>query len=92
MDASAIVEQLKTALPDASFEVADSIDLHATFYTSRHDVLGVLKELRDNPALRFQLLAEVTAVDYWPREPRFELIYLLVSFEHRARVRLKVRL
>ena len=33
------------------------------------------------------LLAEVTAVDFWPREPRFELIYILVSLEHRLRVR-----
>ena len=30
------------------------------------------------------LLAELTAVDYWPREPRFELVYLLVSIAHRA--------
>ena len=34
--------------------------------------------LRDHPDLRFTLLAELTAVDFWPREPRFELVYLLV--------------
>lgn len=33
----------------------------------------------------------MTAVDFWPREPRFEVIYILVSIEHRRRVRLKVR-
>ena len=38
------------------------------------------------------MLAELTAVDYWPREPRFELVYLLVSIAHRLRLRLKVRL
>ena len=31
-------------------------------------------------------------VDYWPREPRFELVYVFVSLEHRRRLRLKVRL
>src|SRR5215831_16964990 len=36
--------------------------------------------------------AVMTAVDFWPREPRFELIYILISLEHRLRVRLKVRL
>ena len=40
----------------------------------------------------FTLLAELTAVDFWPREPRFEVVYLLVSIEHRLRLRLKVRL
>ena len=37
-------------------------------------------------------LAELTAADFHPRQPRFELIYILVSLEHRWRVRLKVRL
>ncbi len=42
--------------------------------------------------LRFALLAELTAVDYWPREPRFEIVYILVSIEQRRRVRVKVAL
>jgi NADH-quinone oxidoreductase subunit C len=28
----------------------------------------------------------------WPREPRFEAVYVLVSIEHRLRLRMKVRL
>ncbi len=48
--------------------------------------------LRDRPDLRYAFLAELTAVDFHPREPRFELVYLLVSLEHRQRLRLKVRL
>jgi NADH-quinone oxidoreductase subunit C len=49
-------------------------------------------DLRDLPDLAFRLLAELTAVDYWPREPRYEVVYLLVSFAHRTRLRMKVRL
>jgi NADH-quinone oxidoreductase subunit C len=30
-------------------------------------------------------------VDVWPHEPRFELIYILVSLVHRRRLRMKVR-
>ena len=41
---------------------------------------------------RSTFLAELTAVDFWPREPRFELVYILVSIAHRLRLRLKVRL
>ena len=50
------------------------------------------RALRDAPDLRFAFLAELTAVDFWPREPRFELVYILVSLEHRLRLRMKVRL
>src|SRR5205814_10140626 len=53
---------------------------------------AVARALRESADLRFALLAELTAVDYWPREPRFEVVYVLVSFEHRARLRMKVRL
>jgi NADH-quinone oxidoreductase subunit C len=55
-------------------------------------MIPVLRALRDRPELRFELLAEITAVDFWPDEPRFELIYILVSIEHRMRARLKARL
>ena len=34
--------------------------------------------LRDAPELRFVFHGGLTAVDYHPREPRFELLYLLV--------------
>jgi len=55
-------------------------------------VLNVARVLRDAADLRFAFLAELTAVDVWPREPRFELVYVLVSIEHRLRLRMKVRL
>jgi NADH-quinone oxidoreductase subunit C len=31
-------------------------------------------------------------VDFHPREPRFELVYMFVSIEHKSRLRMKVRL
>src|SRR6185369_11118442 len=48
--------------------------------------------LRHRPEFAFTFLAELTAVDFWPREPRFELVYILVSIEHLYRLRVKVRL
>ena len=38
----------------------------------------------------FMLLADITAVDWWPREPRFEVVYHLASADRR--LRLKTRL
>jgi NADH-quinone oxidoreductase subunit C len=92
MDSTALVALLQEALPGVHLESAPSRDLQTTVYIARDDVLTVMRALRDRPELRFSVLAELTAVDFWPREPRFELIYILISLEHRYRVRLKVRL
>jgi len=92
MEATALLALLQSELPGAHLEGAPSIDLQTTIYTSPGDVVNVLRALRDHPQLRFNFLSELTAVDFWPREPRFELVYILVSLEHKLRVRLKVRL
>ena len=43
----------------------------------REHILEVCRVLRDDPALQFALLVDVTAVDYLPASPRFEIVYLL---------------
>jgi NADH-quinone oxidoreductase subunit C len=40
----------------------------------------------------FTFLADVTAVDWYPSEPRFEVVYHLLSMQHKERLRLKVKL
>jgi NADH-quinone oxidoreductase subunit C len=40
---------------------------------------------------KFVRLSSVTAVDRYPAEPRFEVVYHLHSVEHKQRVRLKCR-
>src|SRR5262245_52180214 len=92
MDSDALVRLVQEALPGVPVESAPSRDRHPTLYIQRDDVPVVMKAMRDRPELGFSVLAELTAVDFWPREPRFELIYILISLEHRLRVRLKVRL
>ena len=92
MDGSALLALLQQAAPGAGIEAAPSVDLHTTVYVSRDHILDVARVLRDTPELRFAFLAELTAVDVWPREPRFEVVYVLVSIEHRLRLRMRVRL
>ena len=92
MDATTLTAALHEGVPGAHCEPAPSVDRHMALYVSQPDVPAVARTLRDHPDLRFELLAELTAVDYWPREPRFEVVYVLVSLVHRARLRLKVRL
>ncbi|MGC4080937.1 MAG: NADH-quinone oxidoreductase subunit C [Vicinamibacterales bacterium] len=92
MDATAIAVAVGESLPGVQLEVAPGIDLNATLYAPAEQLIPVLQTLRDRADLKFELLAEMTATDFWPREPRFEVLYYLVSIEHRLRVRLKVRL
>jgi NADH-quinone oxidoreductase subunit C len=92
MDAVALVASLQEAVPGAQIESAPSIDRHAAIYVSRGDVPALARALRDRPDLAFAFLAELTAVDFWPKEPRFEVVYLVVSLSNRLRLRMKVRL
>ena len=92
MDADTLVAAVQAAVPDTQIERAPSVDLHPTIYVSRDQVPALARTLRDRPELAFDFLAELTAVDYWPKAPRFEVVYVLVSFANRLRLRLKVRL
>ncbi|HEY7291986.1 MAG TPA: NADH-quinone oxidoreductase subunit C [Vicinamibacterales bacterium] len=92
MDATSLVSALRESVPAAEIESVPTVDLHTTLYVSRDHFTDVARALRERPDLRFDLLAELTAADLWPHEPRFELVYVFVSLEHRLRLRVKVRL
>ena len=92
MDPATLIASLRQAAPDAQFEPAPSVDRQPTIYAPRDRVPETARALRDQPDLRFDVLAELTAVDFWPREPRFEIVYMLVSTTRRHRARMKVRL
>lgn len=91
-DATTLIAVLQEAVPGATLEAAPSLDRQPTLYVSREHLSAALRVLRDRPDLRFSILLELTAVDFYPREPRFEVVYTLLSIEHRARARIKVRL
>ena len=60
--------------------------------TRAQDIHALLLCLRDDPRARYEVLCHLTAVDYAPREPRFELVYQLYSLEQRNYVRVKYEL
>jgi NADH-quinone oxidoreductase subunit C len=64
----------------------------ATVVVDRAHALDVFRTLRDDPALAFNLLADLTAVDYLGRTPRFEVVYHLyaLALGHRLRVKIPV--
>ena len=71
MDASSIIDTLTAAVPGASYEAGSSVDF-ATVYVPAARLVETCKALVETPALRFNVLIEITAADYLPREPRFE--------------------
>ncbi len=63
-----------------------------TLWVDRTAVRDVCAFLKSDPAAQFNFLSDVTCVDWYPREPRFEVVYHLLSLPRHERVRLKVRL
>lgn len=53
-------------------------------------LLDVCTFLRDDPALNFDLLSDVSAVDHFPASPRFAVNYHLYSLNNNHALRLKV--
>ncbi len=92
MDQPTLIATVQAAAPGVPLEPAPSVDLHATVYAAPADVPALARALRDHAELQFACLVELTAVDYHPREPRYELVYILVSIARGLRLRLKVRL
>ena len=62
----------------------------ATARVDAASLLDVMRFLRDEPGLDFEMLTDVTAVDWLGEEPRFELVYHLYSVKRNHRVRVKV--
>ena len=58
----------------------------------KKDIYYICKFLRNKPELRYDLLVDLTGVDYIGREQRFEVVYHFFSMKKNHRLRLKVRL
>jgi NADH-quinone oxidoreductase subunit C len=63
-----------------------------TVYLERSFLREACLLLRDDGDCSFNFLADVTCLDWYPAEPRFEVVYHLLSITKKERLRLKVRL
>jgi NADH-quinone oxidoreductase subunit C len=90
MDTPAIIDVLSPLVSGAAYEAGSGVD-GAVMYVPVDRLVETCMALRDTPSLRFNVLIELTAVDYLPRDPRFEVVYHLLSVSGRRRLRLKVR-
>lgn len=63
-----------------------------TVLVERGSIREACALLKDDPICPFNFLSDITCVDWSPSEPRFEVIYHLLSISKKERVRLKVQL
>jgi NADH-quinone oxidoreductase subunit C len=96
VDGAAILAHLRERFGAGLQETHDHRGDH-TAVVERRVLTDVLRHCRDDAELGFDVLMDLTAVDFltFPgREdgPRFEVVYHLYSIVHNHRVRIKVRL
>ena len=63
-----------------------------SIYVGRDLIREACALLRSDAATKFNFLSDITCVDLYPSEPRFEICYHLLSHTRKERVRLKVKL
>ena len=85
--------RLRERFPEVAFRRQEGAAVRDhTLYLPAERLVEVCTFLRDDPSLAFALLSWVGGVDLLPREPRFEVVYHLLSIDHSTRLALKVEL
>jgi NADH-quinone oxidoreductase subunit C len=85
------VEALRDKFADSIQDVVEFRG-QTTVQVEREPIIEVLRFLKETPELDFNFLSTLTAIDDWPDEPRFRVLYQLFSMRHGVYLRLKVRL
>lgn len=67
----------------------DAVEI-PVLYVAKERIVAVLKFLKENKETQYGFLSDITATDETPREPRFDVVYQLLSHANFARIRLKV--
>ena len=82
--AAALEQRIPGAIVEAKMEVDGPVLIIAP-----EQIVPVCRFLKDTAG--FERVSAVTGVDWWPRAPRFEVVYLLHPLRHNLRLRLMVR-
>ncbi len=82
-----LLSELPGALQAAKFD-RDEL----TLWVDSFNLIEALKLLRASSTTQFAVLADLTALDWFPSEPRYEVVYSLLSHVRRERIRVKVKI
>ena len=89
--AKAVFDALVARFPDAVYEPYEGVGGDDCAFVVKQRIADVCRMLRDDPRLAFNMAPYITAVDYLGQEPRFEVVYNLLSTVHNHRIRLRVK-
>ncbi len=91
LEKNPIIAKIRAGRPEA---ITDLILFRGeiTVVVPREHLRSLAEFLYADPELKFTYLSDVTGVDRFPIEPRFELNYHLLSMSRREAIRLRVRL
>jgi NADH-quinone oxidoreductase subunit C len=81
---SELLDRVRTLLGEAVLDAHEHRG-DTTILTAAEALPEVMAALRDDAELAFNVLIDLTAVDYLGQEPRFELVYHLASVETEPR-------
>ena len=89
----ALIELGQTLLAALPNHLSDAAVFHGelTVKSTADGLIKVLTYLRDNAETQFRQLTDICAVDYPQRDPRFDVVYHLLSHRFNRRIRIKVR-
>ncbi len=90
LETNPLLQKIRASHPEA---IKDALEFRGelTVIVRPASLVRVCEFLREAEGVRFRFLADLTAVDRFPSEPRFEVVYHLLSLDTAARLRLKVR-
>ncbi|MCC7491687.1 MAG: NADH-quinone oxidoreductase subunit C [Fimbriimonadaceae bacterium] len=86
---TATLERLRGAFGE-QLQPAAALPGNLTLEVPLDLLLPVVRFLRDSEDLAYRHLSDLTAVDRLPRQPRFDMVYHLLSLATAARLRLRV--
>lgn len=87
MESTGVIQQLQSA-PLAGVDRSELFRGQLSLFVSPGALVQVVQTLRDTYGFNF--LESICGVDYLGRDPRFEVVYHLISHQHRKRVCVKV--
>jgi NADH-quinone oxidoreductase subunit C len=85
---SQITDKVQSCFPEAVVREALG---ELSISVPREKIAAVCSLLHDDPALDFDHITDVTAVDFPNEMPRFEVVYHFYSIEKNHRIRVKAR-
>jgi NADH-quinone oxidoreductase subunit C len=73
-----------------NFSIVEHRNQLTLILENKEVIRELLKELKENIQTKFDMLTDITAIDWARKSKRFELVYFLYSSENKSRLRVKI--